>query len=113
MGILIFSVVLFFILRVCLTQSKATNLQCFLDEAFEPLEGVDSFDVLLDLNDFIHIRYPGFRRLLVRLYVIFSDDSCSRSTCRHVDPSKVRRPNVYDRISIWFGYPYRYFSFVP
>ena len=54
----------------------------------EPLEGVDSLDVLLDLNDSVHIRYPGFRHRFVRLYVIFSDDSCSRSTCRHVDPFK-------------------------
>ena len=63
----------------------------FLD-IFEPLEGPDTLDVLLDLNDSVHIRtypnYPGFRHRFVRLYVIFCVDSCSRSTCRHVDPFK-------------------------
>ena len=29
----------------------------------EPLERVYSFDVPLDLNDSVHVRYPGFRHL--------------------------------------------------
>ena len=54
----------------------------------EPLEGLDTLDVLLNMNEPVHIRYPGFRHRFVRLYVIFCVILCSRSTCWHVDPFK-------------------------
>ena len=73
---------------------RSSFFQFFLD-IFEPLEGPDTLDVLLDLNDSVHIRtypnYPGFQHRFVRLYVIFSVDFCSRSTCRHVDLFKTLR----------------------
>ena len=56
----------------------------------EPLEGVNSFDVLLDMNDSARIQHPGYRHRFVGLLLYISDFSCSRSTCRHVDPSKTR-----------------------
>ena len=58
----------------------------------KPLEGIDSFDVLLDKNESVDIRYPknpGFQHLFLFFYFIFLCDSCSRSTCRHLDPFKV------------------------
>ena len=81
----------------------------------EPLEGPDTLDVLLDLNDSIHIRNPGFRHLFVRLYVIFCVGSCSRSTCRHVDPFK-RWPFLFLNLSegftsstfVWFWTNFTY-----
>ena len=54
----------------------------------EPLEGLDTLDVLFNMNEPVHIRYPGFRHRFVRLFVIFCVHLCSRSTCRHVDPFK-------------------------
>ena len=55
----------------------------------EPLEGVDSFDVLLDPNDSVFDPHPGFQHRFVGLYSMKSDKFCSRLTCRHVDPGKL------------------------
>ena len=115
-GILLFSVVLFLIFRVCLTQFNWARRSCLLRcsfsfwtsshisviqdirysgfwhlrEAFKPLEGLDFFGVLLDLNEFVLFRYPGFQRIFVRLYVMFSDDfmfKIDMLTCRSVQES--------------------------
>ena len=57
----------------------------------EPLEGVDFFDVLLDMNESVDIRNPnpGYRHHFVGHLFHILYDSCSRSTCRHVDPFKI------------------------
>ena len=54
-----------------------------------PLEGVDSFDVLLHLNDSVFERILDFSTVLLVLYFIKSDVLRPRSTCRHVDPFKL------------------------
>ena len=63
----------------------------FFVTCHEPLEGVDFFDVLLDTIGLMIFRNPiSWISAPIRLFFIlyFSNDSCSRSTCRHVDPSK-------------------------
>ena len=55
----------------------------------EPLEGVDSFDVLLDPNDSVFDPHPGFQHRFVGLYSTKSDKFRSRSTCQHVVPAKL------------------------
>ena len=55
---------------------------------YGPLEGVDSFDVLLDMNDSDYVPHSGFQNRFVRLFSIRIRHVCPRFTCRHVDPCK-------------------------
>ena len=52
------------------------------------------------MNDPVHIHHPGFQHRFLCLYVIIFVASRSRSTCRHVDPSKTLRILAF----FWLAY---------
>ena len=56
---------------------------------YEPLEGVDFFDVLYDSNASVIVSYPGFQHRFVAIYSMILDKLRPRSICRHVDLFKL------------------------
>ena len=75
--------------QVFILKDNFTFIFCYVCYFNEPLDGVDSFDVLLDPNDSVFDPHPGFQHRFVGLYSMKLDKFRPRSTCRHVDPAKL------------------------